>query len=190
MATRWLPRHSVACDLHQSTGQTLYTKAELIGLRRTLLLYCRSFPPGYNGTSTSSRAVDSIAFPEQEVARHTYCWRPSWHETAPRSTHSTRPRSRQAEPKTERPVCEDRTITLHTCLIRTATTWKRSAARADADPHDGPLFRWRQRDLRREAAPFYLKSPEATALAHQDMKISRLRAARRSALLRAWSNLS
>jgi hypothetical protein len=23
-----------------------YTKAELIGLRRTMLLYCRSFPPG------------------------------------------------------------------------------------------------------------------------------------------------
>jgi hypothetical protein len=33
--------------LDHSTNHPLYTKAELIGLRRTMLLYCRSFPPGF-----------------------------------------------------------------------------------------------------------------------------------------------
>jgi hypothetical protein len=32
--------------LDQPTDHSTYTKAELIGLRRTMLLYCRSFPPG------------------------------------------------------------------------------------------------------------------------------------------------
>jgi hypothetical protein len=37
---------SVARELDQLTDHRLYTKPELIGLRRTMLLYCRSFPPG------------------------------------------------------------------------------------------------------------------------------------------------
>jgi hypothetical protein len=32
--------------LDQPTDHSTYTKAELINLRRTMLLYCRSFPPG------------------------------------------------------------------------------------------------------------------------------------------------
>jgi hypothetical protein len=37
---------SVALVLDRPTNNRLYTKAELIGLRRTMLLFCRSFPPG------------------------------------------------------------------------------------------------------------------------------------------------
>jgi hypothetical protein len=37
---------SVPHVLDQPTDNSLYSKAELIGLRRTMLLYCRSFPPG------------------------------------------------------------------------------------------------------------------------------------------------
>jgi hypothetical protein len=37
---------SVAPPSDHSTEPSLYNKAELIGLRRTMLLYCRSFPPG------------------------------------------------------------------------------------------------------------------------------------------------
>jgi len=36
----------VALLLDQPTNNRLYTKAELIRLRRTMLLYCRSFRPG------------------------------------------------------------------------------------------------------------------------------------------------
>jgi hypothetical protein len=32
--------------LDQPTDNSIYTKAELIGLRRTMLRYCRSFRPG------------------------------------------------------------------------------------------------------------------------------------------------
>jgi hypothetical protein len=37
---------SVALVLDRPTNNQRYTKAELIGLRRTMLLFCRSFPPG------------------------------------------------------------------------------------------------------------------------------------------------
>jgi hypothetical protein len=42
------------------------------------------------------------------------------------------PPSRQAEPKTERPVCANRITTLHLCSIRTATTPRRSSAATEA----------------------------------------------------------
>jgi hypothetical protein len=38
---------SIAHMHDQPTDNSLYTEAEIIGLRRTMLLYCRSFPPGY-----------------------------------------------------------------------------------------------------------------------------------------------
>ena len=36
----------VALVLDLPTNNRFYTQAELIGLRRTMLLFCRSFPPG------------------------------------------------------------------------------------------------------------------------------------------------
>jgi hypothetical protein len=38
---------SVATALDHSDDPPLYTKAELIDLRRTMLLYARFFPPGH-----------------------------------------------------------------------------------------------------------------------------------------------
>jgi hypothetical protein len=38
---------SVTAALDYSNGPTLYSKAELIDLRRNVLLYARSFPPGF-----------------------------------------------------------------------------------------------------------------------------------------------
>jgi hypothetical protein len=37
---------SVAHMHARPSDHPLYSKADLIGLRRTMLLYCRSFPPG------------------------------------------------------------------------------------------------------------------------------------------------
>jgi hypothetical protein len=38
---------SVATALEHSSDPPLYSKAELIELRRSVLLYARSFPPGF-----------------------------------------------------------------------------------------------------------------------------------------------
>ena len=42
-----MPSAARELRLDQSTDRLLYTKAELIDLRRTMLLYARFFPPGY-----------------------------------------------------------------------------------------------------------------------------------------------
>jgi hypothetical protein len=42
-----MPSAARKLPLYQSNDPPLYTKAELIDLRRTMLLYARFFPPGY-----------------------------------------------------------------------------------------------------------------------------------------------
>jgi hypothetical protein len=42
-----MPSAARKLPLDQSNDLPLYTKAELIDLRRTMLLYARFFPPGY-----------------------------------------------------------------------------------------------------------------------------------------------
>jgi hypothetical protein len=56
-----------------STDHPLYTKAELVGLRRTMLLYCRSFPPGFerNQHRLVARSIRSLFRSKQWLDTHT-----------------------------------------------------------------------------------------------------------------------
>jgi hypothetical protein len=64
---------SVAPAFDHSNDQPLYTKAELIGLRRTMLLYCRSFPPGFerNQHRQVARSISSLFRNKNWLDAHT-----------------------------------------------------------------------------------------------------------------------
>jgi hypothetical protein len=64
---------SVAPAFDHSNDRPLYTKAELIGLRRTMLLYCRSFPPGFerNQHRQVARSIGSLFRNKNWLDAHT-----------------------------------------------------------------------------------------------------------------------
>jgi hypothetical protein len=57
-----MPSAARKLPLDQSTDPPLYSKAELIDLRRTMLLYARFFPPGYerNQKRQIARSIRSL----------------------------------------------------------------------------------------------------------------------------------
>jgi hypothetical protein len=64
---------SVALAFEHANDHRLYTNAELIGLRRTMLLYCRSFPPGFerNQHRQVARSIRSLFRNKQWLDTHT-----------------------------------------------------------------------------------------------------------------------
>jgi hypothetical protein len=56
---------SVAAVLDHPNDHPLYTKAELVDLRRTMLLYARLFPPGYKRNQKRQIAACMPQFPGQ-----------------------------------------------------------------------------------------------------------------------------